>query len=90
MGLVLDGYYFPIYYSYYNFRNHTMATTVNKSFAQIYFDNFVKTSLSVTAFLALYLIAQHYGLHIVFLAGLAATSVIAFILTLIQILRKKT
>lgn len=90
MGMVLYGHNFPIYYSYYNFRNPTMASIVNKSFAQLYFDNFVKTSLSVAAFLTLYLFAQHYGLHIVFLFGLGVTAVIAFILTLIQVLKKKT
>lgn len=60
-----------------------------KPFTQIYLDNFMRVALVVTLLGIAYIAAAHFGFELFLLVGVGVSAVIAFFLSVIEVIRKR-
>lgn len=72
-----------------NKNNTVVKTEVKRKFTDMFFDNFIRTTLGMTVLIAAYMLSAKFGIELYVVGGLAASAVIALILTVIEVIRKK-
>lgn len=67
----------------------TVVAPKPEKFTDMFFDNFVRTTLGIAVLIAAYMLAAKFGIELYVIGGLIISAVLSLILTFVELIRKK-